>query len=167
MESNLRTDRFNVIQPPTTRCKDPSHSIFTDMSTRRRLFPWTSSNNRDTGTQQPIPSPPASPRPNRVPQPVMEEQIMTSEELQQSVESLEMILKSMDQVRDQTNRYNESLRGHARALRSYAVTINMVASRDERQRHNVGEDRVSERLLEHCANYYDRLAESQEKLVCL
>lgn len=116
---------------------------------------------------QPIPSPPASPRPNRVPQPVTEEHTMTSEELQQSVESLEMILKSMDQVRDQTNRYNEALRGHARSLRSYAVTINMVVARDERQHHNVGEDKVSERLLEHCANYYDRLAESQEQLVCL
>jgi hypothetical protein len=92
---------------------------------------------------------------------------MTSEELQQSVESLEMILKSMDHVRDQTNRYTESLKGHARALRGYAVTINMVVARDERQHHNVGEDRVSEKLLEHCANYYDRLAESQEQLVRL
>ena len=82
---------------------------------------------------------------------------MTSEELQQSVESLEMILKSMDVVRDQTNQYNEALRGHARSLRSYAVTI---ITRD-----SVGEDKVSERLLEHCANYYDRLAESQEQLV--
>jgi hypothetical protein len=91
---------------------------------------------------------------------------MTSDELQQSVEALEMVLKSMDQVRDHTNRYNAALRDHARSLRGYAVGANMVATRDERgQRINVGDNRVSERLLVHCANYYDRLAESQEQLV--
>ena len=91
---------------------------------------------------------------------------MTSEELQQSVESLEMVLRTMDQVRDQTNRYNTALREHARSLRGYAVGINMITARDEKgQRPNVGEDKVSENLLVHCANYYDRLAEAQEQLV--
>ena len=91
---------------------------------------------------------------------------MTSEELQQSVESLEMVLRTMDQVRDQTNRYNASLREHARSLRGYAVGINMITARDDKgQRVNVGEDKVTENLLVHCANYYDRLAEAQESLV--
>lgn len=136
------------------------------MSTRRRGFAGLFRSSNDN-QPQPIPSPPASPRPGRVPDmPPMEERIMTSEELQQSVEALEMVLKSMDSVRDQTNRYNAALRDHARSLRGYAVGINMVATRDERgQRVNVGDNRVSERLLVHCANYYDRLAESQEQLV--
>ena len=135
------------------------------MSSRRRglaaLF-----GGRDT-QQQPVPSPPASPAPIRVPDvPGIEERILTPEELQQSVESLELLLKTMDQVRDQQNRYNAALREHARSLRGYAVGINMITARDDKgQRVNVGEDKVSEKLLVHCANYYDRLAEAQEQLV--
>lgn len=91
---------------------------------------------------------------------------MTSDELQQSVESLEMVLRTMDQVRDEMNRYNIALREHARALRSYAADINIVSSRDDRgSRTNVGDDFVTESLLVHCSHYYDKLAESQEHLV--
>ena len=118
-----------------------------------------------------IPSPPRTPAPGRIPEvpAVADQRIMTSDELQQSVESLETVLKTMDQLRDQTNRYNASLREHARALRGYAVSANMISTRDERgqQRVHVGEDRVSERLLVHCANYYERLAEAQESLVSI
>ena len=116
---------------------------------------------------QPVPSPPASPRPNRVPEAAnMEERIMTSEDLHQSVEVLETILRTMDQVRDRTNQYNAALREHARSLRTYAVQLNMNVARDDKgTRINVGEDKVSESLLVHCANYYDRLAEAQEQLV--
>jgi len=157
------------------------------MSTRRRglaaLFGGGGSGgggggNRDSHAPQIVPSPPATPRPtgavgaqaaqSGIPaQPPSEERVMTSEELQQSVESLENVLKTMDQVRDMTNRCNAALREHARGLRMYAVGINMLSTRDERgqPRVNVGEDRVSERLLAHCANYYDRLAEAQELLV--
>lgn len=115
-------------------------------------------------------SPPASPRlaaaAMQVPAVAVEERIMTSEELAQSVQALEQVLRTMDQVRDLTNRYNSALREHVRSLREYAVGINMIVARDDKaQRGNVGEDRVSERLLVHCANYYDRLAEAQEQLV--
>jgi hypothetical protein len=92
---------------------------------------------------------------------------MTSDELQQSVESLEMVLKTMDQVRDNMNRYNTALREHARSLRGYAADINMASVRDDRgPRTNVGDDFVSESLMVHCSHYYDKLAEAQEHLVC-
>jgi hypothetical protein len=91
---------------------------------------------------------------------------MTSDELQQSVEALETVLRTMDQVRDQTNRYNAALREHANSLRGYAVGVSMIFGTDvSGQRVNVGDDRVSEKLLVHCANYYDRLADAQEQLV--
>jgi hypothetical protein len=142
------------------------------MSTRRRGLAALFGGSRDQ--PQTVPSPPATPRPTAagvvqtgIPTEPQEERVMTSEELQGSVESLENVLKTMDQVRDVTNRYNTALREHARSLRTYAVGINMISTRDERgqPRVNVGEDRVSERLLAHCANYYDRLAEAQESLV--
>jgi hypothetical protein len=125
---------------------------------------------------QTVPSPPATPRlalargPDGPPRPATEERVITSEELQQSVEALETVLRTMDQVRDQTNRFNAVLREHARALREYAVGVNMIVTRDENGRVrgvDVGEDRVSERLIVHCASYYDRLAEAQEMLVRL
>ena len=139
----------------------PAHS---EMSTKKRFASIFGSKENHS---QPIPSPPASPRPGRIPNaPPAEERIMTPEELQQSVESLELVLRTMDQLRDQTNRYNTAIRDHARSLRGYAVGINMLSSRDEKeQRNHIGEDRVFENLLVHCANYYDRLAESQEQLV--
>jgi hypothetical protein len=133
------------------------------MSTRRKLA------NRIFGTRenhQAVPSPPQSPRPGpvRVPEVPHEERVLTSDDLQQSVESLELVLRTMDRVREQTNAYNASLREHARSLRGYAVGINMsVAARPAGP--NVGEEQVYERVLVHCANYYDRLAESQEHLV--
>jgi len=146
------------------------------MSTRRRglaaLFGGGGggSGSRETQHGQPVPSPPATPRPGPglPPIPQMEERILTSEELQQSVESLETVLKTMDQVRDQTNRYNAALREHARSLRMYAVGINMISTRSEGGQQRVTADTVPERLLAHCANYYDRLTEAQEALVsCL
>jgi hypothetical protein len=169
MICSINTIRFRAHGPPL-RNQPPTHSTsfyFVDMSTRRRglaaIFGGRESH------PQPVPSPPASPRPGRVPDvPMAEERIMTSEELQQGVESLETVLRTMDQVRDQTNRYNAALREHARSLRGYAVSINMITAREDKgQRANVGEDKVSENLLVHCANYYDRLAEAQETLVYL
>lgn len=91
---------------------------------------------------------------------------MSPEELQQSVESLELVLRTMDGVRDQTNRQSTAFRDHARSLRGYAVNINMMATFDERtSKKHIGEDKVFENLLVHCANYYDRLAEAQELFV--
>jgi hypothetical protein len=143
------------------------------MSTRRRglaaLFGGGGS--RDAQQPQTVPSPPATPRPGMNPvipiAPQPEERIMTTQELQESVESLETVLKTMDQLRDVTNKHTAAIREHAMSLRMYAAGVNMISTRDERgqQRVNVGEDRVSERLLAHCANYYDRLAEAQESLV--
>jgi hypothetical protein len=134
------------------------------MSTKRRGF--ASLFNRESHPQ-PVPSPPSSPRPGRLPDaPPSDERIMDPEELHQSVESLELVLKTMDQVREQTNRYNTALREHARSLRGYAVNINMISPKDDRGRNN-GDDRVFENLMVHCANYYDRLAEAQEQLVPL
>jgi len=93
---------------------------------------------------------------------------MTNEDLKQSVESLELVLRSMNDVREQTNLYNAALREHAKSIRSYAVSVQMINTWEEtRQRGNVGDAKVSERLLVHCANYYDRLAEAQEQLVRL
>jgi hypothetical protein len=129
-------------------------------STRRRFGFFGNKENH-----APVPSPPSSPRPrSRLPQIPTEERVLTSDELQQSVESLETILRTMDLVREQTNHYNTSLREHARSLRGYAVGINMSATPNTRQ-PTVGEEHVYERVLVHCANYYDRLAESQEHLV--
>lgn len=139
------------------------------MSTRRNRLVSLFAGSRETQTQQqqaPVPSPSTTPRPVRIPELPIEERILSSDDLQQSVEALEMVLKTMDQVRDQTNRYNSSLREHARSLRGYAVGINMGGPREARA-VNVGEERVYEKLLEHCANYYDRLAESQEHLVTI
>ena len=100
--------------------------------------------------------------------PASEERILTSDDLQSSVEGLEMLLRTMDQVRDQANKHTAALKEHARSLRGYAVGINMIAAKDDKgQNITVGEDRVIERVLVHCANYYDRLAESQEHLVYL
>lgn len=90
--------------------------------------------------------------------------MITPEELQSSVEALELVLRSMDSVRDQLNRYNLALREHAKTLRQYAVNINMLADTDDRGR-NQGDGRVYEYLMMHSANYYDRYAESQEQLV--
>lgn len=134
------------------------------MSTRKRVAAFFGS--KDAHVQA-VPSPPSSPHPygNNPIAPPGEERIMTPEELQQSVESLELVLRTMDLVRDQTNRYNTSLRDHARSLRSYAVNINMMAPADDRGKRNIGEDKVFENLMLHCANYYDRLAEAQEHLV--
>ena len=92
---------------------------------------------------------------------------MNSEELQQCVESFEVVLRTMDTVRDQTNRHNMALREHARSLRGYAVNINMLTPTDDKGKKVAGEDRVFENLLLHCANYYDRAAEAQETLVRL
>lgn len=114
-----------------------------------------------------VPSPPSSPLPSRNPDPLAgEERIMSPEELQQSVESLELVLRTMDAVRDQTNRQNSALRDHARSLRGYAVNINMMAIVDDRApKRHIGEDKVFENLLVHCANFYDRFAEAQELFV--
>jgi hypothetical protein len=135
------------------------------MSTKRRGFA-SIFGNRESNPPA-VPSPPTTPRPVRVPEPpTSESRIMTSDELQQSVESFETVLKTMDQVRDDMNRYNAALREHARALRSYAADINIVSSReDQGPRINVGDDFVSESLLVHCSHYYDRLAEAQEYFV--
>jgi hypothetical protein len=121
-------------------------------------------------------SPPATPQQSRMvnlPQQPRDPPIMSSDALQASVEALEIVLKTMDQVRDQTNRYNAALREHARGLRGYAANIQLIATRDEdrqgqgQQRGSVGvrDERVPERLLVHCANYYDRLADAQDQLV--
>jgi len=137
------------------------------MSTRRR-FPFFG--NRDNQHPQPAPaSPPATPQPSRIPNlPPADEWSMSNEDLKQSVESLEIVLRSMNQVRDQTNQYNAALREHARAIREYAVSVQMINTMEEtRQRGNVGDSKVSERLLVHCAHYYEKLAEVQEQLVRL
>ena len=112
-----------------------------------------------------VPSPPSSPVPRRLPDvPQGDEKVIAPEELQSSVEALELVLRSMDSVRDQLNRYNLALREHAKTLRQYAVNINMLADTDDRGR-NQGDGRVYEYLMMHSANYYDRYAESQEQLV--
>lgn len=122
---------------------------------------------RDHQPRPPTPSPPSSPVPRRNPDaPPGDEKVISPEGLQSSVESLEMVLRSMDNVRDQLNRYNLALREHANTLRQYAVNINMLAVTDDRGR-NQGDDRVYEYLMLHSANYYDRYAESQEQLVFL
>ena len=140
------------------------------MSSKRRTLRSIWGTVRDNSHQQPsFPSPPASPRPGRIPEmpTSVEERIMSSDDLQSSVEALETVLKTMDQVRDQTNRYNTVLREHARSMRGYAANMQLIATRDDKgaQKPTLSEERVSERLLVHCANYYDRLAEAQEQLV--
>src|SRR5271167_3867406 len=134
------------------------------MSTRKRVAAFFGS--KEQNHPQPVPSPPSSPHPIRNPDaPPIEQRIMTPEELQQSVETLELVLRTMDTLRDQTNRYNTALRDHARSLRGYAVNINMLAPNEDKAKRNIGDDRVFENLILHCANYYDKLAESQEHLV--
>src|SRR5947207_12434336 len=133
------------------------------MSTKR-IAAWFGSKESHP---QPVPSPPSSPLPGRNPDiHGGEERIMSPEELQQSVESLELVLRTKDVVRDQTNRQNTALIDHARSLREYAVNINMMATFDDKaHKRNIGEDKVFENLVVHCANYYDRLAEAQELFV--
>jgi hypothetical protein len=136
------------------------------MSARKR-FPFFGRDN-----QQPPPapaSPPTTPQPERIPNlSLAEEWNMTNDDLKHSVESLEAVLRSMNNVRDQTNQYNGALRQHADSIRQYAVSVQMANTAEEtRKRGNVGDSKVSERLLAHCANYYDKLAEVQEQLVRL
>lgn len=132
------------------------------MSTKR-IAAWFG--NKDN-YHPPSPSPPSTPHPGQNPDvPRREQRIMEPEDLQQSVEALELVLRTMDQLRDQTNRQNSALRDHARSLKGYAANISIMATTEEKNKRNIGEEKVLENLLVHCADYYNRLAEAQESLV--
>jgi hypothetical protein len=138
----------------------------------RRGFAAIFGNNREANHHpQQGPSPPDSPRPGQVVAPVpppmnTDDRIMSSEQLHEGIVSLETVLKTMNSLREQTNQQNIALREHARSLRRYETTINMsLVDQTQPVNGNIGEDKVSERLMFHCANYYDRLADAQEQLV--
>src|SRR5580700_3016901 len=104
------------------------------MSTKRRTM-FGNLLRRDN-QPRPVPSPPSSPVPQRLPNvPPGDDKVISPEELQTSVESMELVLRSMDNVRNQLNQYNIALRDHANTLRQYAVNINMLAVTDDRGRN--------------------------------
>jgi hypothetical protein len=156
-----RVKTLLILLPPTSVSLPPA-----SMSTKRRtLREFLRGNHRQTQPVPVVPSPPSSPVPHGLPDALPGEEAISTEQLYNSVESLEMLLQSMNNVRKQLNRYNMALHKHADALRQYAVNMNMLAVTDERGR-NQGDDRLSEYLIVYSANYYDRFAEAQEQLVC-